>query len=342
MKQRPAPTQLDVARKAGVHQTTVSLVLRNHPSVPDATRERVLAAVRSLGYRKHPLVSALMSMRMRTRQVAAHTVLAFLTDFPTRDGWRISPTAVDMFNGAQARARELGYRLETFWLRDPALSTKRLVSIFHARNIHGVLLAPTPEPKGALEFDFGQFAVVGMGVSTAAPCMLSVAHDHFSGMQEALQRCLEAGRRRIGVMLTEPANEHVRDKWLAMASLHAANRRPRDRVAPCTPYRWDGDAIRAWLEKQRPDAIVGTFEHSPLDFLGGLGWRVPQQIAVASLNCHDLAGPLAGIYQSSTLIGSRAIELLVSQIERNQQGLLAERQFLHIAGRWHAGASMAA
>src|SRR3954469_21743111 len=38
-------TQRHVAQRAGVHQTTVSLVLRNHPSVPAATRERVLGVI---------------------------------------------------------------------------------------------------------------------------------------------------------------------------------------------------------------------------------------------------------------------------------------------------------
>jgi len=44
----------DVARAAGVHQTTVSLALRNHASIPAATRERIKAAAAELGYKQIP------------------------------------------------------------------------------------------------------------------------------------------------------------------------------------------------------------------------------------------------------------------------------------------------
>ena len=44
------PTIIDVAKKAGVSKSTVSLVLRNSPTIRDETRELVRAAMRDLGY----------------------------------------------------------------------------------------------------------------------------------------------------------------------------------------------------------------------------------------------------------------------------------------------------
>ncbi len=35
------PTLREIARRAGVSHTTVSLALRNHPSIPEETRERM-------------------------------------------------------------------------------------------------------------------------------------------------------------------------------------------------------------------------------------------------------------------------------------------------------------
>ncbi|GAA4980771.1 LacI family DNA-binding transcriptional regulator [Yinghuangia aomiensis] len=51
-RQDKAPTSADVARAAGVSRTTVSFVLNDVPGsgISDATREKVLAAVRELGY----------------------------------------------------------------------------------------------------------------------------------------------------------------------------------------------------------------------------------------------------------------------------------------------------
>ena len=47
------PTMKDVARLAGVSQTTVSFVINNNTnvSIPEETKERVWAAVLELGYR---------------------------------------------------------------------------------------------------------------------------------------------------------------------------------------------------------------------------------------------------------------------------------------------------
>ncbi|MDR2722916.1 MAG: LacI family DNA-binding transcriptional regulator, partial [Cellulomonadaceae bacterium] len=42
----------DVAARAGVSHQTVSRVLNDHPSVRPATRDRVLAAIEELGYRR--------------------------------------------------------------------------------------------------------------------------------------------------------------------------------------------------------------------------------------------------------------------------------------------------
>jgi DNA-binding LacI/PurR family transcriptional regulator len=59
------PTSSDVARAAGVSQTTVSFVLNNRPhqSIPEETRQRVLDAVRKLNYRPHASARALAAGR---------------------------------------------------------------------------------------------------------------------------------------------------------------------------------------------------------------------------------------------------------------------------------------
>ena len=84
-------TQRDIARAAGLSQATVSLALRRHPGLPAATIARVHAAAAGLGYRPDPLVSALMSQRQARKPGGTlRAKIAFLTAFPTRDGWRRS------------------------------------------------------------------------------------------------------------------------------------------------------------------------------------------------------------------------------------------------------------
>src|SRR5690606_27714546 len=58
-------TLADVARVAGVHPTTVSLALRDHPSIPSETRARIRAVAKELGYRRDPLLDAFNFHRVR-------------------------------------------------------------------------------------------------------------------------------------------------------------------------------------------------------------------------------------------------------------------------------------
>lgn len=340
MKRSAYVTQRHVARTAGVHQTTVSLVLRNHPSIPVETRDKVLAAVKQLGYKRHPFLAALMSSRMRLTSGNRNSILALLTDFESRDRWKESPTAVEMFEGARARAQTLGFRIEVFWLNDPKIEPRRLAGILKARNIHGILLAPTHQPRGFFAFDFSSFSVVGLGVSSEASSLLSVAHDHFNGMRRALAQCADAGYTRVGVALTMEANQFVKDKWLAAYALETGPDRELVRL-PVWDRRPVADAdFKAWLKKHRVEAVVGTFDDKFPQALAALGYEMPRDLGLVSLSLTALDQRHAGIYQRSGIIGARAVDLAVAALNHNESGLLPMRQVLQIEGEWHDGATL--
>ncbi len=69
----------DVARAAGVHPATVSRALRDDPRITAPVRRKVRAAAARLGYRKNPLVAALMSARRARTAAGYQATLAFVT-----------------------------------------------------------------------------------------------------------------------------------------------------------------------------------------------------------------------------------------------------------------------
>ena len=72
-KQKKSNSKMvDVAKLAGVSQTTVSFVINGNPEIPDETKERVLAAVSELDYRPNPAAQALRSKRSG--------IIGFVTD----------------------------------------------------------------------------------------------------------------------------------------------------------------------------------------------------------------------------------------------------------------------
>ena len=106
----PHVTLQDVADRAGVHRSTVALALRDHPRIPAATRTRLRALATQLGYRQNPLVAALMRSR-RSGRAVKHVTMAFVTNYPTRDGWRPVHTVLHAGGG---NTRSLLERLQRF------------------------------------------------------------------------------------------------------------------------------------------------------------------------------------------------------------------------------------
>lgn len=70
-ERRRAPNIRDVARLAGVSHQTVSRVLNEHPSIREATKQRVLDVMAELDYRPNRAARALVTSRSRTIGVLA-------------------------------------------------------------------------------------------------------------------------------------------------------------------------------------------------------------------------------------------------------------------------------
>ena len=71
-------TMQQVADRAGVAVSTVSYALKNHPKIPEATRERIQALARRMGYRPDAYVSTLMARLHNKRRQSEQAVLGVL------------------------------------------------------------------------------------------------------------------------------------------------------------------------------------------------------------------------------------------------------------------------
>ena len=69
---KKVPSYGDIARLAGVSQMTVSLALRDHPTLPPATRRRIKEIAEEIGYRPDPNIGRMLSY-IRSRRVSRTT-----------------------------------------------------------------------------------------------------------------------------------------------------------------------------------------------------------------------------------------------------------------------------
>ncbi|MEV3939207.1 LacI family DNA-binding transcriptional regulator [Glycomyces sp. NPDC049804] len=125
------PTSHDVARLAGVSQSTVSFVFTGRDGISTATKEKVMRAAAELNYRPN-----LAARSMRTQRTGR---VAVVIPFP---GLNLG----SLLEGAVAAARKVGYSVEVVNLSDsPDQEVESLLGSFE---YEGVLsFSPLPAPR---------------------------------------------------------------------------------------------------------------------------------------------------------------------------------------------------
>src|SRR5690606_18931267 len=100
-------TLKDVAKAAGCHFTTVSLALREHPSIPEATRQRIAEVARQLGYERDPVFSVLSHFHTKGRVRTDAPRIAFVRNYGYDHEGRLYPHMQEVWEGAKRQAELL-------------------------------------------------------------------------------------------------------------------------------------------------------------------------------------------------------------------------------------------
>lgn len=352
---KPRITQTDIARVAGVHNTTVSLSLRNSPSIPEATRKRIRAIADELGYYPDPTLQALVAYRKGRMPKQQKEALAYITCWPTRWGWRDVPAHERIYVGAQRKAAALGYQLEHFWLAEPGMSQRRLSDVLYHRNISGGLIAAQPEDsEDLLELDWPRLSLVKIGCLPHSPSLHRVTDDHCGMVRSAMRRALAAGYVRIGLVMTSWWDDSAEQAWSA-GFLSEQSRLPihaRIPVLPLTggqhdwasgqpaqPYSTETSALAQWYDAYRPEVIL-AFSPAVLTQLNHLGLAVPQEVGYVDLCLECSDHNVAGFRQNSENTGEVAVSTLVAQMQENTLGVPSVATSTLVGGTWVEGASL--
>ncbi len=344
----------DVARQAGLHTSTISLALRNHPSIPESTRQRIRALADRIGYRPDPALSSLMALRRRARSPAEVPPLAYLTHWGTQWGWKRARAHGDFHAAAEAKARQLGYRLEHFWLGEPNLSHHRMSEILLARGIHGVVVAShLPENDVPLSLNWTKFSAVKIDYFPHEPELHLVTNDQRAIMRLVVQRVMQAGYRRIGFVIPRWWDEFADRSWSAgfLAEQQVLDARDwipilffsepppggrstlenREMIVPLRD-------MQRWIRRYRPEVIVSN-EEFVMSRLEELGLHVPRDIAYAEIFLSAI-GTTAGVRHNCQRVGELAVEILAGQLQQNLYGIPAFPTATLVEGTWFDGASL--
>jgi DNA-binding LacI/PurR family transcriptional regulator len=109
----------DIARKLGVSHSTISLCLRNHPSIPVARREEVKRVAEQMGYRPDPLLASLVAYRHGKTSLKIQSALAWVNHWEQPERLRTYREFDLYWRGAAQAAEKFGYHLDDIrWQAD--------------------------------------------------------------------------------------------------------------------------------------------------------------------------------------------------------------------------------
>lgn len=329
-------SQSVVAKAAGVSQTAVSLALRNHPSIPEATRERIKAIAEQVGYRPNPYIAALMKQVRRRRRVIERPTIAYVTSHLEKDGWRQRGIFRRYFEGASKRATELGYKLEEFWLKEPGMNGERLGKIFWTRSIDGAILAPLPHGRGHVHMQWDRIAAATINFSVVRPNLHRAANHQMQSLSMAVRRLVKLGYGRIGLAMPLESDARADHNWAASFLFHQEQMSSEQKWPMLVTEAWHEAAFAEWCRLRRPDVVIST-DSRVVQWLGRMGLRIPTDVGFVCLEWGEDESEYTGIRQNARLVGAAAVDLVVEQLEHNERGLPDHPKTVLIGGDWVDG-----
>ncbi|MFS0866658.1 LacI family DNA-binding transcriptional regulator [Microbacterium sp. 179-B 1A2 NHS] len=304
----------DVAHAAGVSKATASRALTGSGYVSDATRERVRAAAKDLGYVPTTSAVSLVTGRHRTVGVV----------IPALDRWFFG----QVLAGVQEALLERGYDLALYGAPPESDVRREMFEHFLARRRFDGIVAVGIEPSTSeLErlLAFGK-PVVSVGGFEAATHAVSI--DDHAAARIATEHLLGLGHRSIAFVGGDPDRtwmsfgdgRRLAGYLAAMddAGLADAARHVRCEATMPGGYRAAVDLLGDRLT--RPTAIVGVCDEVAVGTIIAarrLGIRVPEHLSVVGIDDHEYAEmfSLTTLQQRPHQQGRAAVDLLLAQLE---------------------------
>ena len=330
-----SPTSFEVARRARVSRTTVSLVLNRVPgaSISEKTRARVLKAARDMGYVPHATGKALASRRTRSIGVAYSTAQAS------------HPFLQLVIEGLSQATRKRDQRLlvESF---DESDRAEKILQLTRARHIDGLVMwGPRRGDPVVAELVRDGFPLVMIG-SLEAEGVCTIDIDNRAAALAMVEHLIELGHRRIACITNAPTSYLSSADRLAgyEETLRRHGLVPDDRLVRQGAFTPESgyEAMRSLLDGtgEPPSAVFVASDAVAFGAMKALRerhLRIPRDVSVAGFDDLPLSAyatpPLTTVSFSGVQDGIRAGEILMDLLDGKIRPGYHERIETHIVVR---------
>jgi LacI family transcriptional regulator len=316
---RKRPSMYDVARVAGVSQTTVSFIVNNvsNITIPQETRDRVWAAVEELGWRPNAMARGLSLQRSHTIGLISDEVA-------------ISPHAGRMIQGAQDMA----------WASDKllvVLNTSRraeveagAIEMLLERQVEGIIYATMYHRPVTLPPALRQVPTVLLDCYVEDSSLPSVVPNEIQGGQAATEALLQKGHRRIGLINNVDPIPATFGRLEGYKQALTAYDAPFDTHLVRSGYISAVEGYRcAWELLSAPEPPTALFCFNDTMAMGAydavkeLGLTIPDDVAIIGFDNLELIAahlrpPLTTMELPHYAMGQWAVQYLLNHVDPSQ------------------------
>lgn len=299
-------TSSDVAKEAGVSQSAVSRAYTPGASVSEATKEKVFAAAKKLGYQPNAIARSLISRRSNMIGI----VMADIVN-------PFYPAVLDMF---MRLFQERGHRVMLFMAaRDQSIDD--LLPRLLEYQVDGVVITSV-----TLSSEMANYcAKLGTPVALFNRYVpqaeaSSVCCDNIDAARNVADLLLDAGHRRLGYIAGVENTSTNQDREYGFTSRIRERRMPPP-LREVGHYTYEGGfeaALRLFAGEDKPDALFCANDIMALGVMdairGKLKLRIPEDVSVIGFD--DIASAAWEGYRLTTVRppAEKMVELTVQTL----------------------------
>ena len=295
------PTITDVARRAGVSKSLVSLVMRGADHVSPGRRDAVTRAAAELGYRPNAMARSLVQRR-------THMIGVMLSDLH-------NPFFADIVAGIQDEAARTGYKVLVNTGSRAAPGEADAMETLLQLRADGIIHSSPVLLDYVIQQASREVPIVLVGRDGRGPAVDSVTNDDHAGAEMAVEHCVSLGHRRIahidgGQGAGAPDRRRGYEAGMTRLGLGA-----QVLVVPGT-YTEEGGhrgCLVLLAQHPRPTAIFAANDLAAIGALNAIeesGLKVPEDVSLVG-------------YDNTSLAALRHISLTTLHQPRLEMGRLA-------------------
>jgi DNA-binding LacI/PurR family transcriptional regulator len=310
---RGKPTITDVAEKAGVSKSLVSLVMRGERHVSPARREAVLKAADVLRYRPNAMARGLVQRRTRMLGVMVSDLNNLFF--------------ADVVAGVQEQAARAGYRVLINTGNRVASQEDHAIEALLQLRADGLILAGPLVESPLIQKASRDVPMVLVGRTAEAPTLDSVTNDDHAGAVMVVEHCASLGHRRIAHVDGGPGAGALARRRGYEDAMRRLKLKQHLLVAPGN-FTEDGGhngALRLLETKPWPTAIFVANDLAAIGALNAIeerGLRIPGDVTLVGYDNTSLAAlrhiSLTTVHQPRLEMGEMAVSALIERIEEGR------------------------